>query len=95
MSLNMTHVPGTDAGDVILYAISTCAWCRKVKRLLNVLGVDYHYVDVDNLVGNETVEVKDEVRRWNPACSFPTLVINDQDCIVGFDERKIREALGL
>ncbi len=95
MAVNITHVPGRDLGYVVLYAISTCVWCRKVKRLLNDLGVNYYYVDVDNLVGNEKVEAKDEVRKWNPACSFPTLVINSEDCIVGFDERKTREALGL
>lgn len=94
MAVEFTHVEGKNQGYVVLYAVSTCAWCRKVKRLLNDLGVDYYYVDVDNLVGNEKVEAKDEVRRWNPKSSFPTLVINDEDCIVGCDERKIREVLG-
>ena len=91
----MTHVEGKNQGYVVLYAVSTCAWCRKVKRLLNDLGVDYYYVDVDNLVANEKVEAKDEVRRRNPKCSFPTMVINNEDCIVGFDEQKVRKALGL
>ncbi len=95
MAVELTHVAGKNVGTVVLYAVSTCVWCRKVKHLLDRLGVDYHYVDVDNLVGNEKVEAKDQVYRWNPACSFPTLVINDEDCIVGFDERKTREALGL
>jgi glutaredoxin-like protein NrdH len=33
------------------------------------------------------------ITRYNPACSFPTLVINDTKCIVGFKENDIREAL--
>ena len=95
MAVEFTHVAGRNLGRVVLYAVSTCAWCRKAKRLLDSLGVDYYYADVDNLVGNEKVEAKDEVRRWNPRCSFPTLVINDEDCIVGYDEEKLRKALGL
>jgi len=95
MAVEFKHVPGRNMGYVVLYAVSTCAWCRQVKRLLNDLGVDYYYVDVDNLAGNEKVETKNEVRKWNPICSFPTMVINNEDCIVGFDERRIREALGL
>jgi hypothetical protein len=35
----------------------------------------------------------DEVERWNPKGSFPTLVIRDRQCIVGFQEKEIREAL--
>jgi glutaredoxin len=95
MAFEFKHVAGENLGHVALYALGTCAWCRKTKRLLNDLGVDYYYVDVDNLVGSEKVEANDEVRKWNPACSFPTLVVNDKDCIVGFDEQKVRRALGL
>jgi arsenate reductase-like glutaredoxin family protein len=30
---------------------------------------------------------------WNPAASFPTIVIDNQRSIVGFKEDEIREAL--
>ena len=33
-----------------------------------------------------------EVERWNPKCSFPTLVIGGK-CIVGFQDDKIKESL--
>jgi glutaredoxin len=95
MAVEFKRVAGRDLGSVVLYALSTCGWCRKTKRLLDGLGVEYSYVDVDELAGGAQAEAKDDVRKWNPACSFPTLVINDQHCIVGFDERRIREALGL
>ena len=49
---------------------------------------------VDLLDGAEHSGVKDEVRRWNPKCSFPTMVLGNEGCIVGYDEGKIREALG-
>jgi glutaredoxin-like protein NrdH len=31
--------------------------------------------------------------RWNPRGSFPTVVVNDSVCIVGYDEKKIKEAI--
>jgi glutaredoxin len=87
------HVAGRKAGKVMLYALSTCVWCNKTKRLLNELGVEYDYTDVDLLAGAEKEAVMEAVMKHNPACSFPTLVINDKKCIVGFKENEIREAL--
>jgi len=86
------HVPGRDAGQVMLYALSTCVWCKKTRRLLDELGVAYDYEYVDLLQGNEKTKVMNTVRRWNPMCNFPTLIINDR-CIAGFKENEIREAL--
>ena len=92
--MSLKHVAGENRGKVILYALSTCGWCRKTKDLLNSLGVEYSYIDVDSLDMAEKQIVKDEMRQWNPACSFPTLVVNDETCIKGFDHEKIKETLG-
>jgi glutaredoxin len=86
------HVAGKDSGRVMLYALSTCIWCKKTKSLLDELGVAYDYEYVDLLQGQEKTEVMDIVRRWNAACSFPTLVVKDR-CIVGFREDDIRKVL--
>jgi glutaredoxin-like protein NrdH len=91
--MNIEHVTGRSAGKIMLYALSTCGWCRKTKQLLNDLGVAYDFIDVDHLVSKEKDETLDVIRKWNPACSFPTLIINDSKCIVGFDENNIRESL--
>jgi len=90
----MKHVEGKKKGRIALYALSTCAWCGKTKKLLDDLGMDYFYVDVDLLEGESRKEALKELERWNPERTFPTLVINDK-CIVGFKESEIREALGL
>ncbi|UCC13159.1 MAG: glutaredoxin family protein [candidate division WOR-3 bacterium] len=76
-----------------MYALSTCIWCKKTKRLLDNLGIAYDYVDVDLLGEAEKETAKDEMEKWNPKGSFPTLIFNDRTCVVGFDEVKIREAL--
>ncbi len=89
----LTVVPGKKAADIKLYALSTCGWCHKTKELLDTLGVEYSYEYVDLLEGPERQEAVTQVTHWNPARSFPTLVINNEKCIVGFREKEIKEAL--
>ena len=90
----IVHVPGKNSGHIMLYALSTCGWCQKTKKLLDDLGVEYNYEYVDHLHGNEREKVIREVTSWNPNCNFPTMVINNKQCIVGYKEDEIREALG-
>jgi glutaredoxin-like protein NrdH len=88
------HVEGTDKGRILVYALSTCMWCRMAKNLLNDLGVGYEYVDVDLLPVDEKDAVKKEIRKWNPDGSYPTIVINGKECVSGFDETEIKEKIG-
>jgi glutaredoxin len=94
-AVKFEHVEGEDKGKITLFALSTCVWCKRTKQFLNNLGVEYDYVFVDHLVGSEKDETMKEVEKWNPRCSFPTLVINDEKCIVGFKEDEIRNALNI
>jgi glutaredoxin len=91
--MKMVHVEGKNAGQIILYALSTCGWCKKTRELLRELGVTYDYIYTDRLVGKEEEDTIREIQKWNPSCSFPTLVINNQYCIVGFNKDKIKKAL--
>lgn len=90
----MKHVKGEDKGHVVLYALSTCAWCRKTKHLLDKLGVEFYYIDVDLLKGKEKDRTMQELKQHNPKCTFPTIVINGKKCIVGYAEEDIRGELG-
>ena len=87
------HVDGKNKGKIILYALSTCGWCARTKDLLRELGVEFDYLYVDLLEGPEQDKVLNEVEKWNPKGSFPTLVIRDEKSIIGFREDEIREAL--
>jgi glutaredoxin-like protein NrdH len=87
------HVNGKKKGNVMLYALSTCGWCAKTKDFLRSLGVEFDYVYVDLLDGKEQDDAMNEVEKWNPKGSFPTLVIRNEKGIVGFREEEIREAL--
>ena len=90
--MTVNHVSGNKKGDVMLYALSTCGWCKKTRDLLEELKVDFNFTEVDLLDAPVRQKAIEEVTKWNPRCSFPSLVIDNSVCIVGFDEEKIREA---
>jgi len=93
--MSIQHVDGDRKANLMLYTLSTCIWCKKTKLFLQQQGIGYDYIDVDSLEGDEKEKTLEEIRRWNPRCSFPSLVVNGERCVVGFDEDKIREAVGL
>ena len=91
----MEKVEGKNkAHKVVIYTISTCGWCKKTKRLLKELDIEYEYADVDLATGDEGQEVREALKKWNPRQNVPTIVVDDgKEVIIGFKEEKIREVL--
>lgn len=79
---------------VKIYTLSTCSHCKATKRFLNDCQVKYEFTDVDLLEEAERQAILEEVKKLNPRCSFPTIIIGDR-VIVGYKEDEIKEALGL
>jgi glutaredoxin-like protein NrdH len=79
---------------VKIYTLSTCSHCNATKRFLDDCNVQYDFEDVDLLQGVERAAILEDVRKLNPRCSFPTIIIGDK-VIVGYKEEDIKEALGL
>jgi glutaredoxin len=90
----MQHVPGENRGQIVLYALSTCGWCRKTKEFLEEKGVEYNFIYVDLLPPDEKDEIMKTVERWNPMRSFPTIVFGDQKAVVGYKPEEIEGAFG-
>ncbi|OHE59922.1 MAG: hypothetical protein A2Z47_03305 [Thermodesulfovibrio sp. RBG_19FT_COMBO_42_12] len=76
-----------------LYGLSTCPTCKRVKNLLDELNIKYELIEVDLLDSGEQWLTSKEVRRYNPAVTYPTLVI--EEVITEPDEEAIKEALGI
>lgn len=76
----------------LLFALSTCMHCAKVKELLISLDVEFDTVYVDRLAGDDRNNRMRELKNYNPSISFPTLVIGDE-VVVGAKDQKIRELL--
>ncbi len=79
---------------VKVYSLSTCSHCKSAKKFLDECAVKYDFEDVDLLDGEERAAILEDVKNWNPRCSFPTIIIGDK-VIVGYKEAEIKEALGL
>ncbi|UCF83362.1 MAG: glutaredoxin family protein [Desulfobacteraceae bacterium] len=80
--------------SVKMYSLSTCSHCKATKRFLDECQVKYEFTDVDLLEGEERTAILEDVKKLNPRCSFPTIIIGDS-VIVGYKEDEIREALRL
>ncbi|RPJ17692.1 MAG: glutaredoxin family protein [Desulfobacteraceae bacterium] len=79
---------------VKIFSLSTCSHCKSTKKFLNDCTVQYDFVDVDLLQGEERSAILEEIKKFNPNCSFPTVIIGEK-VIVGYKEKELKEALGL
>jgi glutaredoxin-like protein NrdH len=79
---------------VMIYTLSTCSHCKSTKKLLDECTIQYDFVDVDLLEGEERKAILEDIKKVNPRCSFPTILIGEK-VIVGYKEKEIKEALGL
>ncbi|WP_438318268.1 glutaredoxin family protein [Candidatus Caldatribacterium sp. SIUC1] len=77
---------------VMLYALSTCPFCKMAKRFFESRNIPYNFVDVDLLPEEEKEKTVAEVQRISGRRAFPVIVIGEE-VIVGYDELRIREAL--
>ncbi len=78
---------------VRLYSLSTCPTCKRVKKFLDGYDIKYELIEVDLLDSGEQWVTSKEVKRYNPAVTYPTLVI--EEVVLGLDEEAIKNALGI
>jgi glutaredoxin-like protein NrdH len=76
---------------VRLYSLSTCPICKRVKKFLDDNKIKYEITEVDLLDSGEQWLMSKEVSKYNPAETYPTLVI--EKVILGFDEEAIKKAI--
>lgn len=96
MTEDSTKTPAADklAPEVKIYSLSTCSHCKATKKFLGECTIRYDFVDVDLLEGDERKAIIEDVKKFNPRCSFPTIIIGEK-VIIGYKENEIKEALGL
>ncbi len=78
---------------VRLYALSTCPECKRLKKYLDENNIKYELIEVDLLDSGEQWVTSKELKKYNPAASYPTLVI--EEVVLGLDEDAIKESLGI
>ena len=80
---------------VILYALSTCAWCKMTKQFLKDNDVEYEYIDVDLCQEEDKQKIRDHIQSKGGPLSYPTVIIDDNMLITGFRKDKLKEVLGI
>jgi glutaredoxin-like protein NrdH len=78
----------------ILFALSTCPRCQRMKDFLLRHRVDALVVDIDLLPVLDAQRHYQFIRNINPTISFPTLVVGEL-AVIGEDYAGAQEALGL
>lgn len=79
---------------VVLFSLSTCNACKKMKALLNGSNIEYVFADLDTLDIESRNKLLEKMRKYNSRETFPTLVIDGgAKVVVGYSEEEIKEAL--
>lgn len=87
---NRQHIPGTYKGEILVYALSTCVWCKKTRALLEELGIGYDYVYVDLEEEEDQNRIEEEIASFGEGIGYPTIIVNGTECISGYIPDKIR-----
>ncbi len=95
--VEFTEVPGSaEPHRLTVYALSTCAFCKKAMRYLESKGLTYRYVFLDQLDFDLKREVKQDLKsKFRNIPVFPVLTIDDHDAVSGFTEQKWADRLGI
>ncbi len=80
---------------VLMYAISTCGWCKMTKKYLNDHKVEYEYIDVDLCDDKDRQAIRNDIVKRGGEPSYPIIIVDDKIMINGFRKDKINEALNL
>jgi len=92
--MNVQKVTGRNKTHrVLLYAISTCAWCRRTKKFLKDNDIEYEYIDVDLCDEADRKKIRSDITRRGGSLIYPTIIIDDDVLVTGFLEDRIKEAL--
>ncbi|TRO45712.1 glutaredoxin family protein [Candidatus Bathyarchaeota archaeon] len=80
---------------VLLYAISTCGWCRRAKQNLKDLDVEYEYIDIDLCSGEDRQEITKDIRSRKGQLAYPTVIVDDKILLTGPSKEELQEVLEL
>jgi glutaredoxin-like protein NrdH len=83
----------TSEQRITLFALSTCMWCKKCKKWLDERGVEYRYIDVDQINSETKAEIIKCLRmNYNGRISYPFLIV-DGEAVVGYDPSKYEKLI--
>lgn len=92
--MTLVKVPGKNKKHrVLMYALSTCGWCKRAKKLLKDNEIEYEYIDVDLCPIEEVRRIKEDILNRGDIITYPTIIVDDKVLISGFREDKLKKVL--
>ena len=79
--------------QVLLYAISTCAWCKRTKKFFADNDIEFEYVDVDICDREDREMIRRDILDRGGRLSYPVIIIDNEILINGFHEDRMKEVL--
>jgi glutaredoxin-like protein NrdH len=80
---------------IIVYALSTCAWCKMTKQFLKDNDIEFEYVDLDLCEEEDKQKIRQHIQSKGGPLSYPTVIVDDKVLITGFRKDELKEALGI
>ena len=80
---------------VLLYAISTCGWCKRAKQNLKDLEVEYEYIDIDLCSIEDKETIRKDILSRKGRLAYPTVIVDNKILLTGPSREKLREVLEL
>ena len=84
--VDFQHKAGANSEKQLkLFALSTCGFCKKAMSFLEENETAYDFVYVDTVDPEVKSKIKEEFQqKFGKKMLFPSLVIDDEDFLVGF-----------
>lgn len=70
---------------LILFALTTCGFCKKARAFLDEQGFAYDFLYMDRLDPTLKKGLKEEFsRRFGKRLTYPTLIVGGEEILTGF-----------
>ncbi len=78
-----------DAAPVTMYTTQWCGYCKRLKKMMQDVGIHFSEVDIEQVPG--TAEIVEKVNNGNR--TVPTLVFTDGTAMTNPSLAKVQEKL--
>jgi glutaredoxin-like protein NrdH len=94
--MNISKVAGKNTKHkVLIYALSTCVWCKMTKQFLKDNAIEFEFVDVDLATEADKERIHKDISSKGGSLSYPTTIIDDKTVVTGFRKDLLKKELEL